>query len=212
VGDFAKAIKEPKACSQDLFAFIEFPTNDEEAGSLPPGWTLEELTPARRRTLESFYRHFSGGLLMDVLYAQPGEREPTVEEFYRRNGMVRRVSTHALLYDGQMKAALWRNESDLGLNLSELLNGFKVFMLDPAGTPWKTLRAAIGQLTGVYGIPKVPVMIYPAAYPGEQGSGRKSSIPCGSWTSSTGAPSSITWSVRYNAANRSWRCSSGHRK
>ncbi|HOI73291.1 MAG TPA: PilZ domain-containing protein [Syntrophales bacterium] len=169
VGDFAKAIKEPRACSQDLFAFIEFPTNDEEAGSLPPGWTLEELTPARQRTLESFYRHFSGGLLMDVLNARPGEKEPTVEEFYRRNGMVRRVSTHALLYDGQMKAALWRNESDLGLNLSELLNGFKVFMLDPAGTPWKAIQAAVGQLTAVYGIPKVPVMIYPATYPGEQG-------------------------------------------
>jgi len=106
---------------------------------------------------------------MDVLNARPGEQEPTVEEFYRRNGMVRHVSTHALLYDGQMKAALWRNESDLGLNLSELLNGFKVFILDPAGTPWKTLRAAVGQLTAVYGIPKVPVMIYPATYPGEQG-------------------------------------------
>ncbi|NPU83794.1 MAG: PilZ domain-containing protein [Syntrophaceae bacterium] len=169
VGDFAKAMKEPRACSQDIFAFIEFPTHDESLGGLPPGWTLEALSPALRRSLESFYRHSSGGLLMDVLNASPGEKDPSVEEIYRRNGMMRRISTHALLYDGQMKAALWRNESDLGLNLSELLNGFKVFMLDPAGTPWNVLRAAVGQLTEVYDIPKVPVLIYPASYPAEQG-------------------------------------------
>jgi len=66
-------------------------------------------------------------------------------------------------YD-RLKAVLIVNQSDPGLNLSELLNGVKILVLDTAGLPWEILNSALSQLTGIFKIDKVPLLIYPAAY------------------------------------------------
>jgi len=56
------------------------------------------------------------------------------------------------------------DQSDLGLNLSELLNGIKILVTNPENLPWKVLSVAISQLTGVYNMERIPVMFYPLEY------------------------------------------------
>ena len=56
------------------------------------------------------------------------------------------------------------NQSDLGFNLSELLNGIKVLVAKPEALPWSVLSVAIAQLTSDYQLERVPILFYPTSY------------------------------------------------
>jgi hypothetical protein len=56
------------------------------------------------------------------------------------------------------------NQSDLGLNFSELLNGIKILVTNPQGLPWNVLSTAIGKLTAGYHMERVPILFYPFEY------------------------------------------------
>jgi len=88
---------------------------------------------------------------------------------YRRLGFIRRWKFYSLKDNEQLKAVLIVNQSDLGLNLSELLNGVKILVLDTAGLPWDILNSALSQLTVVFKIDKIPLLVYPATYLDFQG-------------------------------------------
>jgi hypothetical protein len=65
---------------------------------------------------------------------------------------------------GCLKAVLIVNQSDVGIDLSELINGIKTLVIDPENLPWKVLSHAIAQLTGVYPLDNIPLLIYPSIY------------------------------------------------
>jgi hypothetical protein len=44
------------------------------------------------------------------------------------------------------------------------LNGIKILVVKPESLPWDILSTAIGQLAPLYGVARVPVLIYPAEY------------------------------------------------
>ncbi|MDD5711491.1 MAG: hypothetical protein PHY31_01900, partial [Smithellaceae bacterium] len=69
-----------------------------------------------------------------------------------------------LSLDGKVKAALIVNQSNLGVNLSELLNGITVIVNDPEDLPWKSLCTAISKLSTTYSLQEIPVLIYPFSY------------------------------------------------
>ena len=168
-GGFARELANPRACSLDLFAYLSDPTNGR-LNPLPPGWQLIDFADRHFPALERFYRNVSGGLLLDVLrLGQKDDGDETIEEVYRRHGFLRRVHIHSLLQEGSLKAILIENHSEPGLNLSELLNGITVIVTDPAGLPWRVLNDAMTGLKLGYAIETVPLMIYPASYPVEQG-------------------------------------------
>lgn len=169
IGEFAKSLNNPKGCSQDLFAYLEIRSSESMSASLPAGWSLELFSREHRSALEQYYEHASGGLLMDVLLEDPDEeKEPEIEAAYLRYGMKRRIQAFSLVHDGRLKAVLWQNESDLGLNLSELLNAIKIVVVDPQHLSWMTLKAAIGELAAAYAMEHVPVLLFPASYLSEQ--------------------------------------------
>jgi hypothetical protein len=120
--------------------------------------------------LDRFYRNASGGLLLDVLpFGVRNEDEEPLEEVYRRKGLLRQWSVHSLTQGESLKAVFIVNHSDVGLNLSELLNGIKIIVVDPAGLSWEVMTAAVSRLTSGYATETIPLLIYPASYPGEQG-------------------------------------------
>ena len=168
-GGFARELANPQACSLDLFAYMSDPTS-ERLNPLPPGWQLIDFQDRHFPVLERFYRNTSGGLLLDVLrLGQKDDGDETIEEVYRRHGFLRRVHIHSLVQEGVPKAVLIENHSEPGLNLAELLNGLTVIVTDPAGLPWRILNDAMASLKLGYAIETVPLMIYPASYPVEQG-------------------------------------------
>ena len=56
------------------------------------------------------------------------------------------------------------NKADLGLNLSELTNCIKVFVLDSEGLSKQRLNQMLGALLKKLKINETPVLLYPTAY------------------------------------------------
>lgn len=171
-GDFARHLNNPRACSLDLFSYLNYPTSGLPR-RLPEGWLMNDCHDEDRTALTAFYRRVSNGLLMDVLHSgqnlQPGE---SLSDLYASCGYIRKCRSLSLAQDGKLKAVLIVNQSDAGLSLSDFLNGIKILVCDAAGLTWPILSAAVSQLTGNYGIDQIPLLIYPSDYLPAQG------IPC----------------------------------
>jgi hypothetical protein len=170
-GGFARELKNPRAASLDLFAYLPYPTSTPH-NRLPDGWLLTESSAVDLWELDRFYRNQSGGLLTDVLNLGRQRGEEFLEDVYSRLGFLRKCSAFSLTFNGELKAVLIRNQSDLGFNLSELVNGLKVIVVDPEGLPFIVLSIAIAQLVSAYDVEKIPVLLYPADYVEAKG------VPC----------------------------------
>jgi hypothetical protein len=163
-GGFARELKNPRICSLDLFSYITFPI-EKPQHQLPRDWSLHESTQAELWELEQFYKHSSGGLLLDVLnLSRKNIGDESLEDVALRLGFLRKLKAYSLVHEDRLKAVLIVNQSDVGVNLSELLNSIKALIVDPENLPWETLSAAVSQLTVVYPLDSIPLMVYPSAY------------------------------------------------
>ncbi|MCD6487339.1 MAG: PilZ domain-containing protein [Syntrophobacterales bacterium] len=163
-GGFARNLKNLSACSMDLFAYKSYQTGSTQ-NPLPDGWLLREYSATDSWELEQFYRNRSGGLLLNVLCPEyEHSDDKTLEEAYKRHGLIRKTKIHSLIHMQKLKAVLVVNQSDLGLNLSELLNGIKVIITDPSSLPWNVLSMVLDRLTDIYKVDNIPVLIYPHTY------------------------------------------------
>jgi hypothetical protein len=86
-----------------------------------------------------------------------------IEKLYNKFGFTREWKTYSLTSNGRLNAVLIVDRSNLGLNLSELLNSIKIVVTNK-DLPWDILSVAIGQLAHLYDKAKVPVLIYPMDY------------------------------------------------
>jgi len=163
-GGFARHLKNPRGCSMDLFSYLPY-TSLSIGTPLAKEWSLEECSSMDLWDLSRFYRYYSGGLLLDALgLDQEVFDDESLEALYSRLGFVRKWKAYSLKHKGALNAVLIVNQSDLGLNLSELLNGIKVLVTNPDDMPWSVLSVAIAQLTGAYYKERVPVMFFPSEY------------------------------------------------
>ena len=163
-GDFTRALNKPKGCSMDLFSYLPYPTLSLGT-RLPEGWSLKKSSNMDLLELNRFYDHCSGGLLLDALGLSQGiSSGESLEEVYSRLGFLRKWSTYSLAYDRDLRAVLFVNQSELGLNLSEFLNGIKILVVNPESLPWDILSIAIGQLVPLYPMDKIPILVYPLEY------------------------------------------------
>ena len=163
-GGFARYLKNPRGCSMDLLSYLPY-TSLSMGAPLSKEWSLEECSSMDLWDLNRFYRYCSGGLLLDALGLDQEELDDEpLEALYSRLGFVRKWKAYSLKHKGELNAVLVVDQSDLGLNLSELLNGIKVLVTNPDGLPWKVLSVAIAQLMGAYHKDRVPVMFYPSEY------------------------------------------------
>jgi hypothetical protein len=167
-GGFARNLKNSRGCSLDLFAYLSHRINNLHT-PLPQGWQLMDFTVHHLPELDRFYRNVSGGLLLDILpFGLRNEGGDPLQEVYRRKGLLRQWSIHSLIQGESLKAVFIVNHSDVGLNLSELLNGIKIIVIDP-DLSWEVITAALCRLTSGFGSETIPILIYPPSYPGEHG-------------------------------------------
>lgn len=163
-GGFAREMNNPKVCSLDLFSYMTFPVGTPQ-NQLKPGWSLHESTPSELWELDQFLKHHSGGYLFDALsLTHKDVNDESLESTARRFNFCREWKTHSLTNKNCLKAVLIVNQSDMGANLSELLNGIKVLIIDPENLPWEDLSLAVAHLTGVYQLDHIPLLIYPSTY------------------------------------------------
>jgi hypothetical protein len=163
-GGFSRELKNPRGCSLDLFAYLPY-TCLSLGTKLPEGWTLSTSSERDLWEFESFYMSHSGGLLIDAMgVGQGGTKQESLEEIYSKLGLTRTCQTYSLKSNGKLAAVLVVNHSDLGFNLSELLNGIKVLVVNSKALPWSILSTAISQLAGEFQMERIPVLFYPTSY------------------------------------------------
>ena len=171
-GGFARELNNPKGCSTDLFCYLPY-TAHAVTTQLPEEWALEVCSPYHLWEFSRYYDHASGGLLLDAFgLLRGGGDHPSDEQLrliYEQIGLQRAWQVHSLTFRGELKAILIRNHSELGFNLSELLNGITVMVTDPETLPWNVLSIAISILGGSYRMDKIPVLSYPVEYVKERG-------------------------------------------
>jgi hypothetical protein len=162
-GGFARDINNSQACSLDLFTYLTLPVTSPER-DLPQKWTLRESTSFDLWELKQFYNHHSGGLLLNILRSrEPDPGDESLEEVFERLGLLRRCRNYSLLYQGHLKAVFIVDQSDLVINMSNLLNCIKVLITDPEGLPSELLSLAATKLGSVYNLDKATLLIYPAS-------------------------------------------------
>ena len=163
-GGFTKALENTQGSSLDIFSYLPY-TRLSLGTRLPEGWSLKECSTSDLWELNQFYAHYSGGLLLDALsFDQEVSDDQSLEGIYNRLGFLRKLKAYSLVYRSKLNAVLIVEKSDMGLNLSELLNGIKVLVIEPDNLPWNVLSIAISQLTSDYPMDRVPVLFYPLEY------------------------------------------------
>ena len=87
---------------------------------------------------------------------------------YHQLGLTRVRHLYALKKNGQLKAVLLANLSDIGLNLSDITNCVKVFVTNKTEFSAGILQAAISKVADITGKEDFPTLLYPAAFADEQ--------------------------------------------
>lgn len=168
-GGFARHLRNPRACTLDLYAYANY-TKTFVKESLPQDWSLEAFSDKDLGELEVFYRHHSGGLLLNALNLYNGATsEESLEQIYARYGFFRTTELFSLKQSGSLRAVIVANCSSAGLNLSELLNGFKIIVIDQESVPYKLIVSALSQIADRYEIDRIPILIYPYSYLEDRG-------------------------------------------
>ncbi len=159
--DFARGKNDSRVCSVDRFTYLPHRAGKIKS-ELPEGWSLQECSPSDLWELEEFYRHDSGGLLWDALDLKNQEHH-TLEDQYAKQGLHRKWQAFALHFSEELKAVIIKEESDVAINLSDLLNGFKVFVLDQ-DLPLDMVYAAVENIPRTKAMESYPLLVYPDNY------------------------------------------------
>ena len=169
-GGFAKALSNPKHCSIDSFAYLNFHFESHHSGGEgDSGWRVDVARAEDLAELSNFYDHISGGLTIKALDLGPDMKESnTLNQEYEKLGFKREKYIFALKKEGQLKALALAVVSDTGLNLSNLTNCVHVFIIDGEDLPVEVLYHHLATLSPHYMEDEIPVLLYPLSYVEDQ--------------------------------------------
>ena len=161
-GGAARALEDPKKCSLDEFAYFHHEP-DTKNQQLPEQWSL---TPTGRDDLfilQFWYKNQSDGLMLEGLdLDQDAEANDKVtNQDYELAGFRRTRNLFSLKKDDELLAIFVANQSDLGLNMSDLTNCVQIFILDETMLDENNLSIILTQLSNQYDQEELPVLIYP---------------------------------------------------
>ncbi|HPX11116.1 MAG TPA: PilZ domain-containing protein [Syntrophales bacterium] len=163
-GGYAEHLNRPSGCSTDPFAYTVY-RRDPEADVLPRNWELAPATGIDLWQADNFYKHHSNGLLFDALgLGKETKGAASLESIYHSQGFRRKWHSFSLTCGKKLAALIIVEESDLGFNLSNLLNGFKIIVVDPQRVRWDILTAAMDQLSPFFSTEETPVLVFPYEY------------------------------------------------
>jgi hypothetical protein len=164
-GGVAKEIKNPKVSSLDTFAYFHNQKGSTQELHLPKPWELIKTEPKDLMELEQYYEHKSGGLMLDALdmKAKTVDCDDLAKE-YQQHGFKKERYLFSLKKDTGLIAVFMIDISDIGLNLSDLTNCIKVFVLDSNGLSKNILYLVLSSLSAKFEQNEIPVMIYPVSY------------------------------------------------
>jgi hypothetical protein len=168
-GGAARNIDDPRACSLDGFAYSHYTNPLSSKTEMPEGWQINETRPEDLQELAGFYGHVSGGLMLEALDLRPEKIDCLdLSKEYENLGLKRLRHLLSLRHNGRLKALFLVNESDVGLNLSDITNCIKTFVTDPQELTAEIYHSAIAKISQITGKKDFPTLIYPAAFADER--------------------------------------------
>jgi hypothetical protein len=160
-GEFTRSLDDLRGSSLDLFSYMQVKKNDSPE-KLPEGWVLREIAFKDMAVLKGFYEPVSGGLLLSALGLDiPSD---SIKKSFADAGFKRDYQTYCLSYQGRQMAFFIVNQSDIKLNLSDLINGIKVIIVEPDILSWAMLSSAVNHLGGFFTEQIIPLLIFPSHY------------------------------------------------
>ncbi len=166
-GRFARKIDNPKICSVDPFAFISFeastPDPDWEADGR---WKISQSTVADLQELNGFYNQASGGgMSLAATDMLPESLDSgSLKEEYAKLDFKREIHRMSVRKNGELKAVMAINITDVGMNLSELGNAAHLYVIDGAGFGKSDLRQMMSLVAVKFNIERYPIMVYPGEF------------------------------------------------
>jgi hypothetical protein len=162
-GGVCRNLNAPHMCSVDQFAYLTY-SLPETTTSLPAGWGIRACERDDITALHEAYGRHSQGLMIEAFCL--GSNDTTLWNTYEQLGLKRSCSAYVLTQDGDRMAFFIIDQSNRGLNLSDLLNSIKIIMPypDPKVLPWDVLQSSISFLGRGYNTPNVVLQVFPSYY------------------------------------------------
>lgn len=164
-GRIAEQINDRKGCSIDTFAYLHYRKSAIESWDLSGPWSLTKTQAEDLAELGNFYRHVSGGLLVNALDLEPEMLEvDEIGQEFEKVGFKKEKHQFSLKKDGILKAVFVVNVSDIALNMSDLTNCIHTIVVDTEDFPRGTLFMIYSLLSKYYDSEYVPILLYPVSY------------------------------------------------
>ena len=126
--------------------------------------------PEDLEELENFYEHEAGGLMPGALHLTADKfGHDELSDIYHQAGLKRKRCFYSLKKNGRLKAVATAVITDVGLNLSDLTNSLKVFVVDRQELTADILEVMLSCLADKFQQNEVTVLLYPASYVEERG-------------------------------------------
>ncbi len=165
-GDFCQYLNNSQGCSLDLFLYCLYnPLKSFEDLELSKEISLQKCRPLDLWQLNNFYEYHSGGMLLKVFNLDFQNTHRTLETDFKKLGLIRKIEAFSVTFLGKLCAVLVVNQSNRGMNLSDLLNGITVFAINQELLSWKILSTALEKLIKRFNFTHTfPVLVYPNDY------------------------------------------------
>ncbi len=161
-GGVAAYIKDPKGCSVDSLAYFHYTPGKNNDLTLPMPWTVTPASGEDLLKLETFYENESGGLMLDALDLEPDMlNQDSLSMEYQRLGFDRIKKLFSLKKGDNLKAVGMACLSNLGLNLSDLTNCIKIFIIDSQDLSRDIVYTMISQVVTHFKRSEIPALVYP---------------------------------------------------
>ena len=162
-GGTARAIDDRQRCALDEFGYGAVAAADVE---LPEPW---RLAIAGEAELDRVARYYAGraDLMWQTMGLSRADDRSLAEE-YQKFGLRRGFARVGLYHGDDLKALVVIDQAEQGINLSELLNCPKVFVLDES-LPTEIMRTTLSLVARSYVQSEVPVLIHPLSYAADLG-------------------------------------------
>ncbi len=159
-GSFARRLNNPRGSSLDFFSYILF-KNQKKIDPLPANWYLKTTTDSTIKILTEYYDSCSGGLLINALGLN--ENLDSFFSTFSKSGFKRNYFSYCLFYRDKPLVFFIINQSNMGINLSDLLNCIKIIILD-YDIDWEKIILAVNNLSVHFQEINIPLLIFPSDY------------------------------------------------
>ena len=165
-GRFTETLHNPALCSIDTFSYLKVKLADcRNWDQLKGPWEIAKATRQDLREFDGYYRHVSGGLLSKAFDLTPDSfDDETIATEYAASGLKRNRFLYAVRYGLDLKALVEVQDTNLGLNMSELTSAVYIYILDEKMITPKVLDFIQCMVSVKTQREDTTVMLYPHTY------------------------------------------------